>query len=312
MRPYQFLFLAVVFVFSCKTVEDNFDTDLGHGYMALEVGKFIEYEVDSTIFDPTGDSLVNYYHSYLRDIIVDTLRDNIGELLYKTERFYRKSSAESWQIQKVFTQSIQGNQGIVTEDNLRFIKLAFPVQVSNTWNPLVHIDPFIQIIVAGETLEPFKDGNWRTRILSTDEPDTLNGFAFDEVLTLREVNTGGYTFDESINRIVENNNPNDPAPLIELRNSYEKYANGVGLVFRERWILDSQKCFEDCQPLKDLFDNCVNQCLATGTTDTILCELNCDPLLVDYEICVDQCNALPWEQKAQKGFIMRMSVIAHN
>ena len=311
MRPYLYILFAMTIILSCKTVKDDFDTDLGHGYMALEVGRFIEYKVDSTIFDPTGDSLVQFTHSFIRDVIVDTLRDNIGSLLFKTERYHRKNNSAPWQVQKVYTQSIQGNQGIVTEDNLRYIKLAFPIQVFNSWNPIVHIDPFTQFIVAGETLEHFKNGNWRTRILSADEPDTIGSFGFEEVLTLREVNTGGYTFDENTNRVVEKNDPNDPSPLIELRNSYEKYANGIGLVFRERWVLDSQKCFEDCQPVNDMYNNCLQECLMT-TTDSVQCEINCQSFLFDYNDCIDECNALPWDQKAQKGFIMRMTIIGHN
>lgn len=293
MRPFQILLLASLFVFSCKTVEDNFDTDLGHDYMALEVGKYLVYEVDSTIFDPTGDSLITYSHSFIKDEIVDTFLDNTGEVVYRTERFVRRDSTENWQIQKVFTQSIQGNQGVVTEDNLRYIKLAFPIQVFNSWDPLVHIDPNTQIIVAGETLEPFRNGNWRSRILSADEPDTIGQYSFEKVLNLREVDTSG------------------ESPF-ELRISYEKYAKGVGLIYREQWILDSQKCTNQCQPIDDQFDACVNNCLQTMPTDTIQCEINCDNFNQQYLDCFNTCDALPWEEKAEKGFIVQMKIVGYN
>jgi hypothetical protein len=78
------------------------------------------------IYDPTGDSAVMKSRWFLRDVIIDTLRDNTDGLLYRTERFFRKDSTQQWQVQKVYTQSIQANQGIVTEDNLRFIKLVHP------------------------------------------------------------------------------------------------------------------------------------------------------------------------------------------
>ena len=274
--------------------------DEGHGYMQLEVGKYIEYQVDSMIYDPTGDSTVTKTQWFLRDIIVDTLHDNIGELLYKTERFVRKDSLDNWQIQKVYTQSIQGNQGIVTEDNLRFVKLAFPIRQFNTWDPLVHIDKELIITVAGETLQPFLNNVWRSRIQSANELDTIGGFVFDEVLYLREADTDGES-------------------SIDLRISYEKYARDVGLVFRERWILDTDKCQEDCNPLEisysSCYEPCYNSCFAS-TMDSITCDNQCRNECInewiDFTTCRDDCEALSWEERATKGYIMRMEVVGFN
>ncbi len=327
MRPHQIILLAFfvfAFIFSCKTEEDNFDRGFGHEYMGLEVGKYIVYQVDSIIFDPTGDSLISYTHSFIKDEIVDTLHDNIGELLYKTERFVRKDSNAPWQVQKVYSQSIQGENrtmGIVTEDNLRYVKLVFPIEASNYWNPIAFIDPKTQITVAGETLEPFLQNDiWRSSILAVDEPDTVGTFQFDEVLRLREVETSGkssldFNAGESPfefkSKIPLNSFETKPSSF-ELRRSYEKYAKGIGLVYRERWILDTQKCSEDCQPLKDQFDACVESCLAAGTTDTLVCELQCDNLLQQFNSCFDQCDTLEWGNKAQKGFVMYQTIIDHN
>ncbi|HHM21430.1 MAG TPA: hypothetical protein ENJ20_05340, partial [Bacteroidetes bacterium] len=217
MRTFPFasaIILVLTAWVSCKTVKDDFDTDPGHGYLALEMGKAIEYTVDSTIYDPTGDSAVFYTRSYLRDVIADTLRDNTGELLYLTERFFRKDSTAPWQIQKVYTQSISDNQGIVTKDNLRWIKLAFPIRQFNSWDALVHMDPDLQMIVAGETLQPFlQKGIWRARILSAGEPGHAGVFNFDKTLLVREVNTGGFEFDPVTNHIVPSDDENDPPPL---------------------------------------------------------------------------------------------------
>ncbi len=226
MNPTKLLLLlpaALFFLQSCKTEKDNYDTDLGYGYMALEVGKYIVYEVDSTIYDPTGDSLIAYSKTYFKEEIIDTLLDNNENVLYRTERFERKELGAPWQVTKVFTQSIQDNQGIVTEDNLRFVKMGFPVRANNSWNGLVHFDPSLTVTVAGESIEMFK--GWDYRIENADEAETIGAFQFENVMTLREA---------------DNDN------LIELRVSREKYAKGVGLVYRERWILDTQ-CIEGCE-----------------------------------------------------------------
>ncbi len=248
MQLYKFILLGFVLTcmtFACKTEEDKYSTDLDHDYMALEVGKYIIYEVDSTIFDPTGDSLIAYSTTFFKEEIVDTIHDNNGLPLYKTERYKRKLVSDPWQVTKVFTQAIDGTQGIVTEDNLRFIKMAFPIRVNNSWNGLVHFNPSLIVTVAGESIQMFK--GWNYRILSVDEPETVGDFQLENVMTLREA---------------------DDENLIEKRFSHEKYARGIGLVFRERWILDTQ--------------------------------------------CIEGCEGMTWEEKAEKGFIMRQTMIDHN
>lgn len=61
--------------------------------------------------------------------------------------------------------------------------------------------------------------------------------------------------------------------LIELRNAIEMYAKNIGLIYREWRLLDTQ-----C---------------------TVCCNGN-----------FDQCEALPWEQKAERGFILRQQLVS--
>ncbi len=205
-------FLASASLFwltSCETTPDNYSADFGLEYFPLEVGKYIVYEVDSTIFDPTGDSMVFSTKTFVKEEISDTLLDNLGNTLYRVERFQRQADTLPWQIQKVLTLSVQNDQAIRTEDNLRFIKFGFPIRKNNTWNGLAHFDPSFIVTVAGESIEMFK--NWDYRIEAVDEPETIGTFNLEEIVTLREAD------DES---------------LIELRVSREKYAKGIGLLFQ--------------------------------------------------------------------------------
>lgn len=64
---------------------------------------------------------------------------------------------------------------------------------------------------------------------------------------------------------------------IERRYSIEKYAKGVGLVSKEMRILDTQ---------------CRNNCKGTGDLAT--------------------CINTPWEFKAERGFILKQTVLSHN
>ncbi|HFA50016.1 MAG TPA: hypothetical protein ENJ95_13490 [Bacteroidetes bacterium] len=283
----------MVLMQSCKTEEDTYSPDFGFDYLELRVGKYIVYEVDSTIYDPTGDTSVFFSKTFFKEEITDTLLDNNGEILYRTERFERKAEGDPWQVTKVFTQSVQGSQGIITEDNLRFVKMNFPPRKFASWDGTVHFDNSIIVSVAGESLEMFK--GWRSRITELGEPDSIGNFVFDNVLTLREA---------------------DNESNIEYRYSIEKYAKGIGLAYRERWILDTQKCQEDCQVFENNFNDCIADCIALipspTQADSTQCESQCGGEFLDFNLCQENCNALPWDEKAQKGFILKQTIIEFN
>lgn len=244
-RYFLFLTCFCFLLASCEETPDPFEVEPGFDYFPLAVGKHIIYQVDSTIYDPTGDTSVYHSTTMMKEEIVDTLRDNAGNLLFKIERYVRMADTLPWQVTKVFTASIQGNQAVVTEDNLRFIKLTFPVRRNNSWNGNIHFNPGLIVTVAGESLEMFKD--WSYKIEETGMPATIGGFSFDDVTTVREA---------------------DSENLIELRRSKAQYARGIGLVYRELWILDTQ--------------------------------------------CIESCEGKAWEDKAEKGFILKQIITEHN
>jgi len=216
------LLITVSFFPACKEKADDFKVDFGFEYFPLSVGKFIVYEVDSIIFNPTGATRVDSSKTFFKEEVVDTLLDNEGNVLFKIERFERKSDTLPWQISKVMTASLQDNKAIRTEDNLRFIKMVFPVEQNKSWNGNVFFDPGLIINIAGETIEMFK--GWSYRMDAVGVSEVIGDLAFDDLTTVSMAD-------------VEN--------LIELRRATEKYAKGIGLVYRELWILDTQ-CIEQC------------------------------------------------------------------
>ncbi|MDX1912829.1 MAG: hypothetical protein SFV22_15160 [Saprospiraceae bacterium] len=66
----------------------------------------------------------------------------------------------------------------------------------------------------------------------------------------------------------------DNTNLIEKRYSRVRYAKNVGLVWREQWILDSQYCNQTPPP--------------------------------------PDCATLPWDMKAEKGYILQQTILAFN
>lgn len=190
-------------------------------YYPLEIGRFTEYRIDSIIYDfaPDGGTLRDSSQSFVREEVVDTLRDQTGLLLYRIERFERNSDTLPWQFKQVVAAARTNTQAIRTENNLRFLKLVFPFDRFTSWDGNRWIDQYREIEIAGERIRPFV--NWNYQIDSLDIPAPIGGFAFDSVLTVTEV---------------------DETNAIERRLSRAKYAKNIGLVWREQWILDSQYC----------------------------------------------------------------------
>ncbi len=245
LKTIIFLSTLLAFAVSCKKAPDDFKSDETWDYFPLYIGKYVQFELDSTIYDPTGTPSVYSKTVQMKEEIVDTLRDGVGNLLYKVERYTRAADTLPWQVQKVFSTSIQENQAVVTEDNLRFIKLTFPVRKNNSWNGNIHFNPGMIVTVAGESLEMFK--GWNYKIEDLDTPSDIRDFHFEETSAVREADT---------------------ETRIELRKSRAQYARGVGLIYRELWILDTQ--------------------------------------------CIEACEGQSWEERAEKGFILKQTITAYN
>lgn len=240
---YALLTALSLLLLACGRETEPFEMDFDHAYFPLELGRAWEYEVDSIIFASSiagSDSV----RCLVREEVKEFFITSNGDTVYRVERFERPDESQDWQIRKVVALSRSKSQATRTEDNLRFIKLVFPFREGANWDGNLHIDKNLRIIVAGELLEMFKD--WDYRILGKGMP----------------FNNGIRNFDDAVVVSLA-----DSENLIERRFVREVYANGIGLVYMEQQILDTQ------------------------------CRVCCNDNFA-------QCSALPWQAKAEKGFIV--------
>lgn len=239
---------------NCDSSEpENFEVDFGYEYFPLDVGIFRIYEVDSIIYDPAiNGTRVDSSTTLIRDLIAEALTDETGQMQFRVERSERKSEAEPWRNTKTFTLAREERRALWTEDNLRFVKMPFPLKTGARWNGNAFFDPLVIIPVAGESIQMFKD--WESEVIGIGESAQVGDLSFSDVTTIRLA---------------------DSQNLIELRQATERYARDVGLIYREYSILDTQ------------------------------CEVCCRG---DF----GACGELPWEEKAEKGFIMRQRLIEFN
>lgn len=250
MTRFFFLLILLSALLACTRETETIETDLGREYFPLQVGRVWEYQVDSIIFDPVGNSVaVDSTRSWLREEIIALYVDAAGDTVFQTERYVRSDTTHNWQISKVLALSQNTRQATRTEDNLRFVKMVFPLKTGARWNGNQYIDDALRITVAGEVIHIFKD--WQSEVLDQSGAWSNGIRSFDDVAMIAHA---------------------DSENLIEYRFVQEAYARNIGLIYNEMRILDTQ-----CQA-------CCNADFA-------------------------RCSSLPWNQKAEKGFIIKQRLI---
>lgn len=235
---------------SCTSTVEAPEIDYGHAYFPLAIGRSWTYEVDSLLFKFTGSMLRrDSIHIQAREVVTDFWLDGQGDSLFIIERYERPDSTQAWTFKKVFSASRTARLAFRTEDNLRLIKLSFPLQRNTTWESTRFIDPSLRITILGETIQMFK--GWKSEIVNLDTSFTHDSLNMEDVILVSHADT-------------EN--------LIERRLVREMYAQNVGLVFSQQFILDTQ-------------------CRACCNGD------------------FTSCGNTPWETKAEKGFLCTQRLI---
>ena len=222
-RPLSIGMLLCLFV-GCKTENDTLPIAAGKEYYPLQIGKAWVYNVDTVTYDPDGGVggrlKVDTAYWTIREVMTDTFRDASGILNYKIERYERPRDSAKFQIARVFSAAVNDVATLRTENNLKFLKVPLQVLDKQTFDGNVYIDESLIIIVAGERVGLFSK-KWNYDVQSIGKPEKIGTKDYADVLTIRA--------------------QSDPRILTEKRYNIEKYARGIGLVYREQHILDTQK-----------------------------------------------------------------------
>jgi hypothetical protein len=219
---YGFIILLMI---SCTKENANFTLQSVNDYFPLEVGKYITYDLDSTVVTHFSQELtIKHYQAQYR---VDAkVTDNLGREAFTISRYLRTDSTQPWTIDNVFTAVPTGKSIEFIEDNLRFIKLMMPIEEGFSWkgNSYLATYPYPMFQSDGDS---FTEG-WDYAYDSIGVPLTLNSTTIGSTLKVTEVDdTHG---DPTLQ-------PNEYAYKIY---SVEKYGKGIGLIYRELFLWEYQ------------------------------------------------------------------------
>ena len=210
-----FLLLTIVsaIIFNaCKKSTDVLAVASVSEYYPLQVGKYISYNLDSTVFINFGakDTVIKYQVKHQVD---GTLTDNLGRPAYRITRYIRKTAADPWLADNTFM-AVQTDFTVeFIENNMRFLKLKGPIRDGYTWKGNTYIDTYS----LNSTVKYLDD--WDYTYDSANVGQTIGTYTLDSTLKVSQR-------DEIIG------NPADVNSYSEINFGEEKYAKGVGLVYR--------------------------------------------------------------------------------
>lgn len=192
----------------------------GEEYFPLVSGRFIEYNVDSIVFDDApGGNKMDTIQFQLREEIGQYYLLPGGDTVYYVHRFRRSHPNENWKLADVWTARYDRTKVLRNEENLTFHKMTMPLYVGQTWTATSYIPPETTVRIGTENLQPYQ--YWNYRILKADMAGSVGDFQFEngQLLQARQVDD-----DLGLSR----------------RYVLETYARGIGLVARIDTILDSR------------------------------------------------------------------------
>lgn len=198
--------LGVVVFFignSCKKNKIENPPDLGYDFAPTAIGTYVVYDIDSTYYDDFSHDTLNFKYR-IKEKFEENYTDNQGRNAVKIVRYIKKYNPLlsydniSWTIKDVWSCNITKTTYEVVEENVRIVKLSFPVKTDANWNGN-----------AQNTNE-----EWNYKYNYTDNSEIVNGTSFEKVLLVEQK-------DDKLKNVIH-------------RQYYiEKYAKNIGLIYRE-------------------------------------------------------------------------------
>jgi hypothetical protein len=222
---------ATVLLGSCnkdRVVVNTNGGDLYQSYLPLSIGKYIIYDVDSSIWDDL--KCVKYTNKYQHQYLVaDTFRDAQKRLSYVINVLSRKTATDKFVVDNVVYYTPGAEQMEYVEKNIRFRRLINPIAEGKQWK--------------GNSLMPQEDQDynylkgWNYTYKNVLKPYNNGAINFENTLTVSEVDT------------VLNNPETLPDAYASLLQSTSVYAFRVGLIYREYtyWIYDPIPGSKNCR-----------------------------------------------------------------
>ncbi|MDZ4823539.1 MAG: hypothetical protein SH856_08775 [Flavobacteriales bacterium] len=199
MSRILFLTPVVLMFLSCGKDKEPPAVNLGYEYFPNKVGTYITYEVDSIGYSINSDTA----HYLIKEILMEEFVDDIGELAVTIERYRSDNDGASFHLTDIWTQKRTATSAQKVEEDVRYVRLVFPLEVGKTWNGNAY-----NTMIA-----------WNYEYTGIDVPNSYGVLSFPECVEIEQRNNVNFV-DQEI--------------------ASEVYAKNVGLVYKRLTDLNFQ------------------------------------------------------------------------
>lgn len=207
MKSNWLLLIIIIGIASCKSEIDTKPRQTGPEYFNNKLGSWIIYKVDSIVFNDfhAPQQGIDTFRYQIKEVISEKFVNASGNETNRIERFKRNNDTLPWVITNVWTSNLLASSVEKVEENIRYVKLSFPVSASKFW--------------AGNQFNSLEAWEYSYRNIKT--PITLNGFTFSNTITVLQKDSADDNF-------------------IEKRFAKEVYAENIGMVYKQLDTLETQ------------------------------------------------------------------------
>jgi hypothetical protein len=186
--------------------------DMGFNYFPDKVGTYVVYNVDSIVYNRNNmnyPAVIDTFKFQIKEKIESIYTDNEGRPTMRLERYVKyfndtiPYSNMNWILRDIWAQNKNLRTAEKVEENIRFIKLLFPVKEGQEWN--------------GNSQNTNGEENYKYAFF--DQRRTIGNILFDSVLQVTQ---------------------QDESSLVRKIYYEEKYARNVGLIYKRVIDVDSQ------------------------------------------------------------------------
>ncbi len=210
-RKYLLFFILMLLCWACANdVEMVIKEDAD--FYPVRVGLFFIYDVAETKYLPVEGKKDFTYQ--LKLVVTDSFQNTAGGITHVVQRLTRTGSATTFDYLDTWSVRKEASQVVVNEENIAFVKLAFPLVTGKEWN-----------------------GNAFNTLGGEETCGQVTTFSCDLYRVEREAvpfELNGETLIETI-EVVQNNNVD---LIVKQDVRKEIYARNVGMVYKESTILN--------------------------------------------------------------------------
>lgn len=219
MRKSLVISIVAITLLSGCYQEDGELPFIGYEYFTTDLGKFVEYKVDSIWQDDViGQVGFAEAHYFLRDLNESAFTDEEGRPAVRVERSWKQTEQGTYSIKDIWSRTRTSKIAEQNEENVVFIKHNFPVREGKVWdgnskNTWQSIQEFYRQTTIPEV--------WEYEYINVHQPYSINGFTFDSTVTVVQMDR--------------------PAIFGLSMFSQEVYAKDIGLVHKQMEIYNIQQ-----------------------------------------------------------------------